>query len=106
HAEYHQVLVDVFGAEPFGIPVRAIAFPVLTVLYAPFVYVLFHLFLISQQAKREGILLLGLFRAFAYTAHVSARHPHLARSCSVCGWGLVYLICITVIWTGLTAIHR
>jgi hypothetical protein len=61
------VLVEAFGAAPFGLPVVPVVAAAVAVLLLPFALALRHFMLIAQQAAKDGSSL-GSFGLLAYTS--------------------------------------
>ena len=91
------VLVEAFGAMPFGLPVAPVVAAAVAVLLLPFALALRHFMLIAQQAARDGSSL-GSLGLLAYAASVGGRHPELRRSQLIALLGLVYFVLVCVAW--------
>jgi hypothetical protein len=91
------VLVEAFGAAPFGLPVVPVVAAAVAVLLLPFALALRHFMLIAQQAAKDGSSL-GSFGLLAYTLSVGRRHPELRRSQVIALFGLVYFVLVCAGW--------
>ena len=91
------VLVEAFGATPFGHPVVPVVAAAVAVLLSPFALALHHFMLIAQQAARDGSSL-GSLGLLAYAASVGRRHPELRRSQLISLFGLVHFVLVCAAW--------
>jgi hypothetical protein len=95
--------VKAFGPQPLGLTPQAFACGLVTILFLPVPWVLFHFGLISAQARRDGMPLGGL-NALLTMVGAAPLHPRLSRSRWICLGGLVYYVVVVGAWIAYTAV--
>ena len=93
---------EAFGDHPLGLPVMLVVPLVETVLYLPFLWVVWHFQLLAAQWLAD-CRSTGRVSLMWYCLTVGSRHPHLRRSRIAVGIGLAYYAAITGTWIAYTA---
>ncbi len=91
------VLVEAFGAQPFGYPVTVVVAIAQAIVLFPFVFALHHVMLIAERAAAEGHGV-GKIGLLVYAASVGRRHPELRRSQFIAVAGLAWFVLVCGIW--------
>uniref|UniRef100_UPI0013EBDD55 hypothetical protein n=1 Tax=Aquisphaera insulae TaxID=2712864 RepID=UPI0013EBDD55 len=91
-----------FGPRPLGLSTTAFVCGLLTVLFTPFPFILYHYSLVGRQAGRDGVLFHSL-SALAYLRDVHHRHPELSTSRRIFLSGLLFYVAVVGAWIVHTA---
>ena len=103
---FRRKLVEAFGARAFGMPILAVEWIILTILYLPMPFIFWHGWIIFLEARSDGHTIHGLFSTLAYLFSDAKNHEHLKVSRWVAIAGASYYILICASWIVYAAIRR
>lgn len=99
--EGEEIARKAFGSH-FGIPPRAVACLIVSALYLPFPWILWHCMLITFKNMEDG-LVGGRFSLMVHLFTIPERHPSFRRSQRIAIVGLMYFLALCFGWIAYTA---